>query len=180
MLLAELDIDDLNMDKSGFGLENGLPYCNTKFCLALLTRELARRSAVHTYAFCPGMVNTPITTSKDIALGLKIVYGTMRSSFSSSADQVNIGGRRTHCDLVLGYALPFKFLNFYADYFQAASEFVMYCALEKSIKEETGQVYRFRKPFHEANEKLDGELAKRLWEKSSELVRLNERLARIK
>ncbi len=54
----------------------------------------------------------------------------------------------------------------------------MYCALDKSIKDETGQVYRFRKPFRRANEKLDNELAKRLWDKSSELVRLDERLKR--
>lgn len=56
----------------------------------------------------------------------------------------------------------------------------MYCALDKSIADETGQIYRFRKHFDKANERLDGELAKNLWEKSSELVRLNERLARVK
>lgn len=56
----------------------------------------------------------------------------------------------------------------------------MFCALEKSIKDETGQVYRFRKPLREANARLDSELAERLWEKSSDLVRLNERLARLK
>lgn len=64
--------------------------------------------------------------------------------------------------------------------FQAASEFVMYCALEKSIGEETGQVYRYRKHFHKANKRLDNELARNLWEKSTVMVRLNERLLRVK
>lgn len=55
----------------------------------------------------------------------------------------------------------------------------MYCALETSIKDETGHVYRFRKPFRKANKKLDNELASRLWDKSSDLLRLNERITRI-
>ncbi len=56
----------------------------------------------------------------------------------------------------------------------------MYCALDKSIKDETGQIYRFRKHFNKANDKIDEELAKSLWEKSSDWVKLNERLARMK
>lgn len=56
----------------------------------------------------------------------------------------------------------------------------MYCALDKSVEDETGQIYRFRKHFNKANEKIDNELAKSLWEKSSELVKLSERLARFK
>lgn len=56
----------------------------------------------------------------------------------------------------------------------------MYCALDKSIENETGQIYRFRKHFNKANDKIDNELAKSLWEKSSELVKLNERVARVK
>lgn len=89
MLMSQLDVDDLNMEKSGFGLENGLPYSNTKFCLALLTKELGRRCGVHAYALCPGMVNTPITTSKDIAPGLKLFYDMSRSTLSISPDEVN-------------------------------------------------------------------------------------------
>lgn len=65
-------------------------------------------------------------------------------------------------------------------YLQAASEFIMFCALEKSIKDETGQMYRYRKHFDTANKRLDGELARNLWEKSTSMVRLNERLARLK
>lgn len=61
---------------------------------------------------------------------------------------------------------------------KAASEYVMYCALDKSIQNETGQIYRFRSRFNRANEKIDGELAKSLWEKSSELVGLDKRMAR--
>lgn len=86
--MEELDLDDLNMDKSGFGLENGLPYCNTKYCLALFTKELAKRSQVHTYAFCPGMVNSAITTSKDVAPGLRLFYRLTMSTLSASPDQV--------------------------------------------------------------------------------------------
>lgn len=113
MLFAELDVDDLNMEKSGFGLENGLPYCNTKFCLALLTRELTRRCGVHTYALCPGMVNTPITYANDNAPGLSIFYRLSRSTFSSSADQVNIGGKKNCIEKLSSVRLiPFTILNF--------------------------------------------------------------------
>ncbi len=146
--MQEFDIDDINMDKSGFGLENGLPYCNTKFCLALFTKELAKYSSVHSYAYCPGIVNTPITNGKNVAIGLRFFYKISRSSLSVTADQ-------------------------------AAAEYAMFCALENSIKHESGQVFRFRKLFHQANEKLDAELANRLWKKSSEMVRLDERLARV-
>lgn len=61
---------------------------------------------------------------------------------------------------------------------QAASEYVMFCALENNIKHESGKVYRFRKHFRQANRKLDDKLANGLWERSVELVRLNERLAK--
>lgn len=56
----------------------------------------------------------------------------------------------------------------------------MYCALEKSIANETGKMYRCRKEFHKADKMLDVDLARQLCEKSAELVRLNERLERIK
>lgn len=90
MLMSQLDVNDINMDKSGFGLEKGLPYCNTKFCLALLTRELSRRRfKVHSYALCPGMVNTAITSSSDVAPGIKLFYRITMSTLSLSADEVN-------------------------------------------------------------------------------------------
>ncbi|XP_037037132.1 retinol dehydrogenase 12-like isoform X2 [Bradysia coprophila] len=147
MLMQELDLDDINMEKSGFGLDNGLPYSNTKYCLALLTKELGKRSGVNSYAFCPGMVNTPITHSPDVAPGLRFFYRITMSWLSVTADE-------------------------------AASEFVMFCALENRIKGETGMVYRFRKHFHKANKNLDADFAERLWDKSSEMVRLDERLRR--
>lgn len=64
--------------------------------------------------------------------------------------------------------------------FQAASEFIMFCALEKCIENESGKVYRFRKQFDKANKRLDNDLAEKLCDKSATLVRLNERLARVK
>ncbi|KAJ6636427.1 Retinol dehydrogenase 12, partial [Pseudolycoriella hygida] len=149
LLMSELDLDDINMDKSGFGFENCLPYCNTKFCLALFTRELGRRTGINAYALCPGMVDTPINNLDNIGTGLKFFYRMALSTCSSTANE-------------------------------AASEFVMYCALDKGIEHETGQIYRFRKHFDKANERLDSELAKSLWEKSSEMVRLSERMSRVK
>lgn len=70
-------------------------------------------------------------------------------------------------------------LSAYGFYLQVAREYVMFCALENSIKNESGLIYRFRKHFDEANEILDDQLAKRLWERSSEMVRLKERLNRV-
>lgn len=87
--MSKLDLDDINMDKSGFGFENGLPYCNTKYCLALFTRELGRRG-INAYALCPGMVDTPINNLENISRGLKIVYRIATSAFITSADQVTL------------------------------------------------------------------------------------------
>lgn len=88
MLIAQLDIDDINMDKSGFGLENSLPYCNSKLCLALLTSELGRRCGLHAYALCPGLVNTPIIRI-NISTGMKWFYRITMSTLSVSADEVH-------------------------------------------------------------------------------------------
>lgn len=54
----------------------------------------------------------------------------------------------------------------------------MHCALDESIQHETGLIYRFRKHFRAANEKCDGDMAERLWDKSAKLVQLDERMAR--
>lgn len=56
----------------------------------------------------------------------------------------------------------------------------MFCALEKSIENESGKMYRFRKQFDRVNKRLDNDLAKKLCETSATLVKLNERLSRIK
>ncbi|XP_037037133.1 retinol dehydrogenase 11-like isoform X3 [Bradysia coprophila] len=148
LLLSKLDLNDINMDKSGFGFKNSLPYCNTKYCLALFTRELGRRTKAHAYALCPGIVDTPINNLDNFSGTLRFFYRIALRTGASSANE-------------------------------AASEYVMYCALDKTIQDETGQIYRFRKHFNKANEKVNAELAKSLWEKSSEMVRLNERLERI-
>lgn len=88
MMMEQLDLDDINMVKSGFGLTNGLPYCNSKYCLSLFTKELAKRSPVHSYAFCPGVVNTNITV-RDVALILRLIYRITRSQLSVTAEEVN-------------------------------------------------------------------------------------------
>lgn len=88
MLMQELDLDDINMEKSGFGLDNGLPYSNTKYCLALFNKELRKCNGVNSYAFCPGMVNTPIAYSEDVAPGLRLFYRLTMSWLSVTADEV--------------------------------------------------------------------------------------------
>jgi len=134
-LFSQLDLDDLNMDKSGFGLENGLPYANTKFCNALFTKELGKRVAgtqIKTYALCPGIVNTTIYDScTDRG---KKAFGLLMKPLGASPEE-------------------------------AASEFIMYCALDKSIENETGKMYSLRRHFSHANKRLDDQLAKNLFEK---------------
>lgn len=98
--MSELDLDDLNMDKSGFGIGNSLPYCNTKFCLALFTRELARRTGLHAYALCPGMVDTPINNLQNIGKASQFFYRLATTSFSSTADEVLV--------IILGPTKEFK------------------------------------------------------------------------
>ncbi len=88
MLMSELDIDDLNMEKSGFGFTNALPYSNTKFCLALFTRELVMRCGVNAYALCPGAVDTPIMHSGDTPASLKLLFRLQMSLIANTADQV--------------------------------------------------------------------------------------------
>lgn len=87
--MSDLDLDDINMDKSGFGFENMLPYCNTKFCLALFTRELARRTGLHAYAVCPGMVDTPINHLPNLSRTAKLGY-RMANTYSISPDEVTV------------------------------------------------------------------------------------------
>lgn len=88
MLMSELDIDDLNMDRSGFGLMNALPYCNTKYCLALFTRELGMRCSVKAYAVDPGAVDTPIMHAVDTPSYLKFLFRMQMSSIANTADEV--------------------------------------------------------------------------------------------
>lgn len=148
-LMSQLDVEDLNMEKSGYGFENSLPYANTKFCLALFTKELGRRlsgSDVHTYALCPGLKDTNIN-----------------KNLPSVTDKL------------FGFFL--KYWSFYPE--QAASEFILPCALDESIQNETGKMYRFRKYFGAAEKRLDDQLARNLWEKSSQMAQLPERLARV-
>lgn len=56
----------------------------------------------------------------------------------------------------------------------------MHCALEKSIENDNGKMYRFRKRFHKANKKVDSYSERHLYETSAKLVKLNERLTRVK
>jgi len=149
-LLSHLDVDDLMMDKSGFGLENGLPYCNTKFCNALFTKELAKRVAgtgIKTYALCPGLVNTRIYETAEKTS--QIIFSLLMKPFGVSPEV-------------------------------ATYEFILHCVLDKSIENESGKMYRFRRPFYFANRRLDEDLARNLWEKSSTLVKLNERMKNMK
>lgn len=82
--MAKLDIDDLNMDKSKFSIRNCLPYCNTKFCLALFMKELGNRNGINTYALCPGTVNTPILNA------FPKVLTPLWKPFSYTPNEVNI------------------------------------------------------------------------------------------
>lgn len=88
MLLEQLDIDDLHMDKSGLGVHNSLPYCNTKYCVALFTREIARRTGVNSYALCPGLVDTPINNLDNLQGSLKHFYRLALSIGASTASEV--------------------------------------------------------------------------------------------
>ncbi len=88
--LSELDLNDINMDKSGFGFQNCLPYCNTKYCVALFTRELGNRTGVHAYALCPGIVDTPINNPDNFAGSTKLFYRFALSTGASTADQVSL------------------------------------------------------------------------------------------
>src|ERR1700744_2269588 len=84
--LSKLNIDDLNMDKSGFGFQNCYPYCNTKLMLALFTQQLGKENGINTYAVCPGLVHTPM--HRNLPNVLDIVFRTSLPMFSSSADEV--------------------------------------------------------------------------------------------
>lgn len=66
LLMSQLNIDDLNMDTTKFGLSNYIPYSNT-------------------YAVCPGIVNTHIFD--DVPLLIKLGVRTS-TYFSTSPDEV--------------------------------------------------------------------------------------------
>lgn len=88
LLLSEFDLNDINMDKSGLGWHNSLPYCNTKYCISLFTRELGRRTGVNSYALCPGIVDTPINNLDNFASHLKVFYRLALSAAASTANEV--------------------------------------------------------------------------------------------
>lgn len=161
------------MDKIAFGFQNCIPYCNTKFMLALFTKNLEKENGINAYALCPGSLNTNIV--KKIPLMMKLNVEVPRM-FSATPEEVVIKNSLLQKPFCLDN-------NCYCEYFklfQVASEYIMYCALEKSIENETGKMYRYRKQYEKVNKRLDSNLAKRLCEKSVVLVKLNERLARIK
>jgi NAD(P)-dependent dehydrogenase (short-subunit alcohol dehydrogenase family) len=57
-MMAELDLDDLMLEKRGsFGLNNWGPYNNSKIGNMYFAKELGKRlvgTGVSTYAVCPG------------------------------------------------------------------------------------------------------------------------------
>lgn len=55
------------------------------------------------------------------------------------------------------------------------AETILYCALDKNLSKETGQIYRFGKHFKSAMKKMDGQVGKSLWDISLQLVGLNKK-----
>lgn len=84
-LMSQLDIDDLNMDRSRFGLQNMIPYSNTKCMEALFTKQLGKENGIHAYAVCPGIVDTSI--HDDIPLLGRLVFRALKL-FSISPEEV--------------------------------------------------------------------------------------------
>lgn len=84
-LMSQLNIDDLNMDKSRFGLQNFIPYSNTKCMIALFTKQLGQQNLVNAYAVCPGIVNTAIFD--DVPLLTKMIF-QMSKFFTISPKEV--------------------------------------------------------------------------------------------
>lgn len=62
--------------------------------------------------------------------------------------------------------------------FQAASNFVMQCALEKCLANESGETYRFNRQFHAVKKKLETYSGSQLYKTSARLVNLEERMGR--
>ncbi len=83
--MSQLNIADLNMDETRFGLQNFLPYSNTKCMIALHTKALAKQKGIKAYALCPGMVKTEmIDDSPSILRAVSLLL----SYFTTFADEV--------------------------------------------------------------------------------------------
>lgn len=82
--MHNFNINDLNMDNITFGFQNCMPYCNTKFMLALFTKYLETENNIKSYALCPGSLNTNILKKIPIFVNMDVP-----KLFSTTPDEVN-------------------------------------------------------------------------------------------
>jgi len=155
--IGEIDIDDL-MNSKGYHHPWYPPwatyrrYANSKLANILFSRELGERlkgSGVTTYSLHPGVIQT------DIARNVESTFERFLTSFLSFP--------------------PFSYLM--KTPWEGAQTSIC-CAVDEALSDQTGLYYADCQA-QEANhpQLKDGDLARRLWEKSEELVGLRDILA---
>jgi len=142
-LLAELNLDDLMLEKRGsFGFRHWGPYNNSKLGSMYFALALAKQlvgTGVNTYAICPGYVKTDAFRNE--------------SGFGACFSKIG---------LLFGGLSP-----------EQGCETILYCSLSNKVANDTGKMYHFNHLWEKAMDDLDDEIGKKLWEMSTELVGLN-------
>ena len=138
----KLDVDDLNFDNNIY--DGFAAYSNSKLANILFTRELAKRLK-NTTAYClhPGVIETEIT--RNFNKVFQIASGTIM--------------------------WPIKKI-FLKSCWEGAQT-TIFCAIDKSLDGITGRYYADCQEAKLLNPKAENdELAKKLWEKSAEIVQI--------
>ncbi|XP_022178849.1 retinol dehydrogenase 12-like isoform X1 [Myzus persicae] len=141
---GSINFEDINYDRNYSAMA---AYSQSKLANVLFSRELARRlegTEVHVYSLHPGIVSTELTRT---------------------VDQVYFPGI-----WLLGRIILFPWVKTP----EQGAQTTLHCSIDEKAGEETGLYYSDCKAIEPSALAKDTELAKKLWEKSVEMVGLKD------